>query len=347
MGLEASPTTTRVLFDFNNLAFRCVHIGLDKGSADSAWSLISYAIFNQIVNFLDECMEFMDVGDRLEVVLALDSTSGYWRRDIYPPYKADRAMKRSQSDIDWDRAYAEFEKLTAAISEFTPWRVLKVNKCEADDIIYTLTVMDDKPSIIYSSDSDYLQLVSDNVVVYQPHKAVYAEFPMMCKFSGGEVVCRDTEEFLRYAILTGQGGKDNVYNVKTPADWQADASHKRKPGFGIKAATNYVSADNMLERLEHDGLLSNYERNRTLIDMRCLSAELQAEICRAYNAVPRHGVDMYGFLNVYNWPSMLSSPGEIQHRLMVFDAGKEPALERCEPEPPSPVDSVAMGFCID
>jgi hypothetical protein len=346
MGLEASPTVTRVLFDFNNLAFRCVHIGLDKGgrSTDEAWSLISYAIFNQIVNFLDDSMEFMDVGDRLEVVLALDSTAGYWRRDIYPPYKADRAKKRSQSDIDWDRAYAEFEKLTAAISEFTPWRVLKVDKCEADDIIYTLTVMDDKPSIIYSSDSDYLQLVSDNVVVYQPHRALYAEFPMMCKFSGSEVICRDTEDFLKYAILTGQGGKDNVYNVKTPADWQADDTHKRKPGFGIKAAQTYVGASDMLKMLECDGLLSNYERNRTLIDMRCLSAELQAEICKAYNAAPKRSVDMYGFLNVYNWPSMLSSPGEIQHRLMVFDSGKEPVSENKVPEPVSPV---VMGFTID
>jgi hypothetical protein len=277
-------------------------------------------IFNVMYDFLKDVAEFLDDGDCLDVTLAMDSTDGYWRRELYAPYKADRAQKRRDDGVDWDRAYLEFARLSESIARFTPWKVLRVRNCEADDIIYALSKSHDGPVIIHSGDSDYLQLVSENVSLYLPHVAEYAEFPRMCKIAGGEAYCRTPEEYLQYAILTGQGGKDNVYNVKTPTDWDASVG-KRKPGFGVAAAGKVLSSGNVEATLDALGLLENYRRNKVLIDMRELPKCYFDAIIDAYEKWPRTGADIAGLLSVYDWPSMVADADKISAELTMFAHG--------------------------
>ena len=85
-----------ILFDFNNLACRCIHQrGLGYGTDQRSWDLLAYMIFTIMYDFVIQCTEHFEPGDTVDVVLALDSKDGYWRRDLYPPYKADRAEKRA------------------------------------------------------------------------------------------------------------------------------------------------------------------------------------------------------------------------------------------------------------
>ena len=315
---------TLITFDYNNLAHRCAHLSQTGRSADArAWSLLSYMVFNGMWHFLQEVTEFMDAGDAADVVLALDSREGYWRRDIYPPYKADRARRREEDGIDWPRAYEEFDRLSRAIADHTPWKVIRVAGCEADDVIYSLTRAFDGPVIIHSGDSDYLQLVSDRVSLYSPHAADYVEFPRVCRIAGGEAYCATPQEYLLYAILTGQGGKDNVYNVKTPADWDA-ACGKRKPGFGVKAAERLIARAGEIpleNALAEAGILDGYLRNRRLIDMRELPENLENAIVAAWKDAPAREPDMAGLLSVFDWPSLRGQEEEMDERLRLWSGG--------------------------
>lgn len=271
----------KVLFDFNNLACRCTY--REKASHDGQphWGKVAFSMFDEVYSFLKGVREFLDVGEILETVLAYDSVHGYWRGDIYQPYKADRDITRERSDLDWDAARREFSVIAYVFSQATPWKVLQVDKCEADDIIFTLATDSAEPVIIYSGDSDYLQLVSDNVSLWMPHHDCFAEFPRICRIGGGEAWCESAEQYLQYAILTGQGGKDNVYNVKTPSNWDSSMG-KRKPGFGVVAAKKILDKPDFMSELERLGLRANYERNRELIDMRYLPEIWRGRIREAY-----------------------------------------------------------------
>lgn len=301
-----------ILFDFNNLAHRCIHQrGLGCGADQRSWDLLAYMIFTIMYDFVIQCTEHLEPGDTVDVVLALDSKDGYWRRDIYPPYKADRTEKRAADGIDWPRAYAEFDKLTDAVDCFTPWKVVRVSQCEADDVIYALselhqTMHPDSVVIIHSGDSDYLQLVSDNVLLYSPMQKEFVDFPHVCSLSGGKVLCASPAEYLDYAIITGQGGKDNVYNIKTPTDWDA-SSGKRKPGCGVAAARKMMASPEGLEAcLKNNGLWENYKRNRQLIDMRELPSWYMRNISDAYLGMEARPCDMDGLLSIYVWPSIIA-----------------------------------------
>lgn len=300
-----------ILFDFNNLACRCIHQrGLGYGTDQRSWDLLAYMIFTIMYDFVIQCTEHFEPGDTVDVVLALDSKDGYWRRDLYPPYKADRAEKRAADGIDWPRAYAEFDRLTDAVGGFTPWKVVRASKCEADDVIYALsrlhqTEHPDSVVIIHSGDSDYLQLVSDSVLLYSPMQKEFVDFPHICSLSGGKVLCESAAEYLEYAVITGQGGKDNVYNIKTPTDWDTSAG-KRKPGCGVAAARKMMASMEGLEAcLRNNGLWENYERNRQLIDMRELPSRYMRDISDAYRGMKAGQCDMDGLLSVYVWPSVL------------------------------------------
>lgn len=289
-----SAANLRILFDFNNLACRCAHV------SQSRPELLPYMIFNVMREFIEGIADVLDPGDTIDVVLALDAHDGYWRRDIYPPYKADRQEKRKDDGFDWAAAYSEFDRLSEAIGKFTPWRIVKASKCEADDVIYTLATRHDGPVVIHSGDSDYLQLVDDKISLYLPHLQEYAEFPRYCKVSGKDVLCKSPEDYLRYAILTGQGGKDNVYNVKTPTGF----SGKRKPGFGAVAARKVLETSDFEQELARLGLYENYLRNKSLIDMRELPSDMEEKILEAEKNAKANDPDISGLLSVYDWPSL-------------------------------------------
>lgn len=197
----------RVLFDFNNLACRVACREKPSGASAPSWPKVAFSLFGEIYAFIQGVHEFMDAGEKLETVLAFDSAHGYWRGDLYPKYKADREKTRRESDMDWVMARVQFEILAKSLAQCTPWVVLQVEKCEADDVIFTLSRDENEPVIIYSTDSDYLQLVNEHISLYMPHHDDYAEFPRVCKISGGEAWCENPQEYLRYAILTGQGVK--------------------------------------------------------------------------------------------------------------------------------------------
>lgn len=103
------------------------------------------------------------------VIVAIDG-KGNWRKDLDPQYKSNRKEAREKSDIDWTYWYEQFNQLTEKLVYTTPFQYIKLDKCEADDIIAVgCKHFKDNPCIVVSSDSDFEQLVAyPNVSIYSP-----------------------------------------------------------------------------------------------------------------------------------------------------------------------------------
>ena len=71
-----------------------------------------------------------------DLVLALEGKS--WRRDVYPEYKAHRAKKRTDSEVNWDDMYVVINDLSDALKDKFGIKAIKVDRAEGDDVIAAL-----------------------------------------------------------------------------------------------------------------------------------------------------------------------------------------------------------------
>ena len=84
-----------------------------------------------------------------------------WRKDYSSEYKAQRKADRDTHElINWDKMYAQFNKINDQLSEATNWHFIREWKSEADDIISAACrYYTDKEIVIISIDSDLHQLL--------------------------------------------------------------------------------------------------------------------------------------------------------------------------------------------
>ena len=72
-----------------------------------------------------------------EVILCCDDRHT-WRRDIFPNYKASRKKTRKVSGTEWTNLYDCLNQLKDELRQWFPYKLIQVEKAEADDIIATL-----------------------------------------------------------------------------------------------------------------------------------------------------------------------------------------------------------------
>ena len=96
-----------------------------------------------------------------ELMLALDSRDN-WRKDFYPEYKAYRLKKREESDINFEEYYVELDNLIEEIRAYFPYKIVKVDKAEADDIAGTICKKygNERDIILVTSDHDWAQTMA-------------------------------------------------------------------------------------------------------------------------------------------------------------------------------------------
>lgn len=94
-----------------------------------------------------------------------------WRKSVYPPYKANRkiaANNRTPREVEEDTVFFEvMDQFIKFITNSTNSTVLKNPEAEADDMIARwIALHPTDQHIVISSDSDFQQLISDNVMIY-------------------------------------------------------------------------------------------------------------------------------------------------------------------------------------
>lgn len=201
-----------------------------------------------------------------QMVLACDSSS--WRRDYFPQYKANRRSGRDESDFDWAEAFRIMHQVKDEIKENFPYKVIHIDKCEADDIIATMVDHTQQfgqyeEVMIVSSDHDFKQLQKyDNVKQFSPMTKKFVE----------ETHPRQN---LQLKILTGDAG-DGIPNVLSHDDTFVNGDRQTPLSKKKKEAILEDLADG--ELLYAASWYRNYCRNETLIDLSKTPVELQEKI---------------------------------------------------------------------
>jgi len=140
------------------------------------------------------------------------------RKNLIPEYKSGRDLQRITNweafdDLD-DEHDAKVDQMVRIIQylKALPVKTVTIDKVEADDIIaYLSEVIPQGPkdkAFIVSSDKDFIQLVSEKVIVYRPiEKEYYTEETVVEKFS------ISPKNFILYKTLLGDNS-DKIKGVK-------------------------------------------------------------------------------------------------------------------------------------
>ena len=140
------------------------------------------------------------------------------RKNIIPEYKSARNVTRVTKHELFDNLEEEddskVDQIVRIIQYLTtlPVKTICLSRVEADDVIaYLSSTLPTKPedrAFIVSSDKDYLQLVTEKVIVYRPiEKEYYTEATVKEKFN---VL---PNNFLLYKLLMGDNS-DGITGVK-------------------------------------------------------------------------------------------------------------------------------------
>lgn len=163
-----------VLIDFSSVVHRMIHTSIanvkptkknGKYITSEFIGLTKYYIFQDLFGIKQE--HGPKFGD---IVICLDKSShGYWRKDVYPGYKASRKKGRDESEVDYSEVFASIDGVIEQIRLNLPWKVIEVPKAEADDIMLVLAREYNKYEnvLIHSPDKDMIQAQRDNDTVFQ------------------------------------------------------------------------------------------------------------------------------------------------------------------------------------
>jgi len=196
------------------------------------------------------------VGEYGELILCCDDRKT-WRKDIFPNYKASRKKTRAATSIDWENLYVCLNQLKEELTEWFPYKLIQVEKAEADDIIAVLVRLANERTLILSSDKDFVQLHTFNVRQYSP---------MQKKFVDG-----DPKWSLHEKIIKGDVG-DGVPNIMSDDNVFVDEGRRQKPITKKKVDAWYEIDPDMYCSSE---MLRNYNRNKQLVDL----GEVPESIC--------------------------------------------------------------------
>lgn len=201
-----------------------------------------------------------------EMVIACDNTN-YWRKQVFPYYKANRKKSQEASELDWKSIFETLNKIRSELKEYFPYRVIDIESAEADDIIATLvqhfSEFNPVDILILSGDKDFIQLhTHENVKQYDPVRKKWIKH-------------EDPKQYLFEHVLKGDSG-DGIPNILS-SDNCFVVGERQKPLTQKK-----------IDAMMKDGIDSkqqrNYERNKQLIDLSFVPAEIASKVIESYEA---------------------------------------------------------------
>ena len=240
------------------------------------------------------------------VVICLEGRS--WRKDFYEPYKKNRAVARAaltDAELEEDKAFWEaFDDLKTFFVEKSNCTVLRHENLEADDLVAGWIQSHPQDShVIVSSDTDFYQLLADNVVQYNGISDELHTLKGILNNKGKLVIDKKTKEpktipdprWILFEKCMRGDPTDNVFSAY--------------PGVRTKGSSKKVGLLEAFEDMNRKGfnwnnlmlqrwtdhndqehrVLDDYERNRTLVDLTAQPEHVKAWITGtiATNSVPK------------------------------------------------------------
>lgn len=275
---------TFLLIDTMNLLWRAAHV--TRGDTYDRVGLSLHIVLNSL---LYTHMKFkVD-----HVIFCFEGTP--WRKKYYKAYKENRKVKDA-SATQTEREFKDYlmqamNDLREFLDTKTNVTVLQNDQLEADDLIagWIQNHKEDQ-HIIVSSDSDFQQLIADNVMIFNgvdkkilKSDGVYDEYMKPVKKDGQLVALPNPEYFLFEKIIRG----DTSDNIKPAYPGARKKGTKNKIGieeaFADRNSQGYAWNNFMnsiwTDENGNDQLVKlHYEMNKMLIDLSEQPEDIKNEI---------------------------------------------------------------------
>lgn len=309
---------TYLLVDTQNMFFRARHVGQRGASLDEKIGLAFHIMFNSI-------KKANNMFGADHVVFCLEGRS--WRKDVYEPYKKNRKVvldKRSPAEQEEDQYWWEaYDDLLDFLKEQTNCSAVRSSIAEADDVIALwVEAHKDSKNIIVSTDSDFYQLISPTVNLYNGMtnqiitiNGFYDEQdnPVIDKKTNLPKTAPDPEYLLFEKCIRGDSS-DNVFTA-----FPKVRKTKIREAFDDRHNQGFIWNNFMLSKwVDHNGndmvVKECYERNKQLVDLSQQPDEVRTnvltEIVKAQNskAVDQVGVRFMKFCNKYSLDRLAQNP---------------------------------------
>lgn len=244
-----------ILIDINQIAISNMMQAIKQNNIFDI-KLLRHMILTAIRSFKNRFSD--EYGD---VILCSDANR-YWRKTVFPYYKANRKKVQAESGIDWNLIFIKLNLIKTEIQENMPYKFMVVPHCEADDIIAVISSNTTEPVLIISSDKDFIQL--------HKYKHVTQYSPIQKKF----LVVDDPVLFLEDKIIHGDVG-DGIPNILSDDDtFIAGKRQNRITSKFVESFNKYTVATNYYQK---------YDRNNTLINFDCIPMEIRGQILLEYD----------------------------------------------------------------
>lgn len=255
-----------LLFDLNQVMISnlMMQIGNSPSKSKVEEGLVRHMVLNTIRLHVKNFREYG------KVVIACDNKK-YWRRELFPNYKASRKKVREASEHDWNAIFECLNKIRDELKEHSPYTVLDVDGAEADDVIGVLSseYSQREKIMILSSDKDFIQLhTNTNVHQYSPilKKKITSDNP---------------SKFLKEMIIRGDAN-DGIPNILS--DDNVFVDERRQSPISKKKLDLWID-QNPDEVFDKPELKHNYMRNRDLIDLSYIPASIRNDILNKFNSI--------------------------------------------------------------
>jgi 5'-3' exonuclease len=280
-----------LLIDTANMFFRARHVAF---RASDPWEKVGYALHITLAAVNKVCRQF----GADHVVFCLEGRS--WRKDHYAPYKRNRADARAahtEAEQEEDKLFWEtLDAFNKYLQERTNCSVIRHENAEADDIIARwIDLHPNDEHYIISSDTDFVQLLAENVSQYNGITDELLTVNGVFNGKGQKVLDKKTKEpkaipdpeWLLFEKCMRGDASDNVFSAFPGVRTKGT---KNKVGlqeaFADRNTKGYSWNNLMLQRwTDHNGeehrVLDDYQRNRSLIDLRAQPQEIKDQVDNA------------------------------------------------------------------
>ena len=265
-----------ILVDYNQEMIGTLMVNA-KTQADVSEQLLRHMVLNALRSYRKQFTKTYG-----EVVICNDSRH-YWRKDVFPLYKANRKGAREASPFDWKEIFQIFDKLKAELKENFPYKFIDVMGAEADDVIGVICKYHHakENTLILSSDKDFIQL--------HKYKGVRQYSPAQHKF----VKHQNPIAYLKEHAIRGDRG-DGIPNFLSADDCIVEGV--RQQSISKKKLDVWLtqSTDEICTSLD---MTEKWNRNDQLVNLDKIPKDLVEDIMNEFEKEPLgKRKDLYNYM---------------------------------------------------
>ena len=321
--------STFILVDSFNMYHRAKHVAMRGANIDMKIGMAYHIMLSSV----KLCYNKFNAD---HAVFCLEGRS--WRKDFYEPYKKNRQvarMAKSTREQEEDQImFQSYDDMVNFLNDKTNVTMLQNPEAEADDMIALFIAAHPNDNhIIISSDSDYFQLITDNVTMYDgvqnriiTKDGFFKDDKNMTPIKEkktGEIKEKVHPEWALFEKCVRGDTSDNIFSAYPGCRKKGT---KNKIGmieaFNDRTTGGFNWNNFMLQRwTDHNGeehtVRDDFERNVKLVDLTAQPMDLKVKFIEtiAENSIPKSktgvGMNFLKFCGIHDLQNLAKSPDEL------------------------------------